>query len=334
MQYIKFYTHIWNDPKVRKLSTIAKLVWVYLCGNDQSNFIGLHILKLGTVADDLDISMEELTGHLQEILDLDMADWDEENRLIFIKNFLKYHPIGSQNQMKGVSSTLQTLPHSPLIKKFKQVLCDEIVIKKAGMNEKLIEVIDDFLEGKTEPPEEEDSHKPEEKTDTTDGTDTPPTKKIRVEDLVELWNQTCFPVLSQVMSIHDRRQRMIRVRMIERPDLKEWSEIFKKVIANPFLRGENDKGWRADFDWVLNPSNLAKVIEGKYDPKQTAAPQNKKPESTKDLWDFCKVCGKETLKTNTLEGYCQNCNPKKDEQMEKLQDLLKGIGKIMPDVKV
>jgi hypothetical protein len=32
-----------------------------------------------------------------------------------------------------------------------------------------------------------------------------------------------------------------------------------------------------------------------------------------------------------LEDYCQNCYPKKDEQMEKLQNLLGGIGQKIPE---
>jgi len=62
-----------------------------------------------------------------------------------------------------------------------------------------------------------------------------------------------------------RRLSTIRARLKERPDLEEWTGIFQRVISSPFLRGENDKGWRAGFDWVLNPSNLAKIIEGAYD---------------------------------------------------------------------
>ncbi len=37
-----------------------------------------------------------------------------------------------------------------------------------------------------------------------------------------------------------------------------------KVNLSPLLRGESG-GWKASFDWILNPSNLVKIVEGNYD---------------------------------------------------------------------
>jgi len=34
-----------------------------------------------------------------------------------------------------------------------------------------------------------------------------------------------------------------------------------------FLNGDNERGWTANFDWCLNPSNYAKIIEGNYSNK-------------------------------------------------------------------
>ena len=33
------------------------------------------------------------------------------------------------------------------------------------------------------------------------------------------------------------------------------------VSKNPHWMGRNERGWQADFDWVLNPSNFSKVLE-------------------------------------------------------------------------
>ena len=33
------------------------------------------------------------------------------------------------------------------------------------------------------------------------------------------------------------------------------------------MKGENDRNWRADFDWIMKPTNMCKVLEGKYDDK-------------------------------------------------------------------
>jgi hypothetical protein len=47
--------------------------------------------------------------------------------------------------------------------------------------------------------------------------------------------------------------------------LQEWQEIFRIMIATPFLCGSNDRDWKADFDWIIaNDGNAGKVLEGKY----------------------------------------------------------------------
>lgn len=49
---------------------------------------------------------------------------------------------------------------------------------------------------------------------------------------------------------------------------------FCKAVAlaqeSPFLRGDNDRGWKADFDWfIANETNVAKVLEGKYESRKS-----------------------------------------------------------------
>ena len=43
---------------------------------------------------------------------------------------------------------------------------------------------------------------------------------------------------------------------------------FEKINASAFCTGNNDRGWKADFDWFFtNGNNWVKVSEGKYDNK-------------------------------------------------------------------
>ncbi|HYW37938.1 MAG TPA: hypothetical protein VE957_07490 [Terriglobales bacterium] len=40
----------------------------------------------------------------------------------------------------------------------------------------------------------------------------------------------------------------------------------KKAASTLFLLGENDRGWKANFDWLIaNDTNCIAVLEGKYD---------------------------------------------------------------------
>jgi hypothetical protein len=70
--------------------------------------------------------------------------------------------------------------------------------------------------------------------------------------------------LKQMIKLTPARKTHLNAR------IKEWSydqvmEVFTKTKRSSFLMGENPRGWKADFDWLMNPNNFVKVIEGNYD---------------------------------------------------------------------
>jgi hypothetical protein len=46
--------------------------------------------------------------------------------------------------------------------------------------------------------------------------------------------------------------------------LEEFENACERANNTPFLIGKNDRGWKADFDFIIKPDNTAKIIEGKY----------------------------------------------------------------------
>ncbi len=96
-------------------------------------------------------------------------------------------------------------------------------------------------------------------------------------EIVDLFNMTCssFP---KVKSITESRKKAIGARWREIQSLDAFREIFTAAEASPFLKGSNDRGWRADFDWILKPSNWTKISEGNYTdrgPAPDPRPQNR-----------------------------------------------------------
>ena len=54
-------------------------------------------------------------------------------------------------------------------------------------------------------------------------------------------------------------------------EARNFEIVFAKIRGSPFLRGDSGK-WKADFNWVMNPTNILKIIEGNYDEiRQTTA---------------------------------------------------------------
>jgi hypothetical protein len=62
-----------------------------------------------------------------------------------------------------------------------------------------------------------------------------------------------------------RRARLKK--LLNKVGASGWSEILTRARASPFLCGANGSGWRADFDFLLRPSSIAKLLEGSYDDK-------------------------------------------------------------------
>ncbi len=83
---------------------------------------------------------------------------------------------------------------------------------------------------------------------------------------MELWNEHCG-TLPKVREITESRRRKLAARCRERPDFEqEFLAATQRAAQTPFLLGENERGWRANFDWLIrSDTNLVGILEGKYD---------------------------------------------------------------------
>lgn len=110
-------------------------------------------------------------------------------------------------------------------------------------------------------PEEEVEEEVEEEGEGNFGRQVSPPSR----SLFDLWNEVAQGSgLPRAREFTNGREKKCRSRMKER-SLDEWREIFELCASTPFLCGENERGWRIGFDWIVeNQENAAKVLEGKY----------------------------------------------------------------------
>lgn len=87
--------------------------------------------------------------------------------------------------------------------------------------------------------------------------------EIEFESVRELFNQKC-PLLPKAEMLTPKRKAAIRSRWHENGGITGFEKVFEIVNRSQLLTGNNERGWRASFDWILNPSNWAKIIEGNY----------------------------------------------------------------------
>ncbi len=88
---------------------------------------------------------------------------------------------------------------------------------------------------------------------------------------VELWNKMCGE-LPKVIAVNDERMRHLRSRRQDSFWVANLESAIKRIMASDFCKGKNDRGWKADFDWILQPNTAAKIMEGKYDNRKPTKP--------------------------------------------------------------
>jgi len=95
---------------------------------------------------------------------------------------------------------------------------------------------------------------------------------LPVERIVKKYNRTAeragLPIVR--LPLGAGRRAKLRTRWKDADFRRSYKQVLTKIAASPFLCGQNDRGWRASFDWLIrNDDNWRKVLEGKYDERRT-----------------------------------------------------------------
>ena len=80
---------------------------------------------------------------------------------------------------------------------------------------------------------------------------------------------TFCPHLTRLLKLTANRRRAAKRLAQSGLDLQTICTAFQRADTSAFLSGQGERGWKADFDWMIREDNLLKVLEGKYDNAQT-----------------------------------------------------------------
>lgn len=84
-------------------------------------------------------------------------------------------------------------------------------------------------------------------------------------EVLEAWQARMVPLgFPAIRKLTAQRERLLRARLKD-STLDEWLQAMAALERSAFCRGENDRGWRADFDFLLQPKSFTKLLEGAYD---------------------------------------------------------------------
>jgi uncharacterized protein YdaU (DUF1376 family) len=93
----------------------------------------------------------------------------------------------------------------------------------------------------------------------------PTAKPLSKREVIDAWQQRMVPQgFPAIRKMTGQRERQLAARLRD-STLDEWLQAMGALERSAFCRGENDRGWRADFDFLLQPKSFTKLLEGAYD---------------------------------------------------------------------
>lgn len=97
----------------------------------------------------------------------------------------------------------------------------------------------------------------------------------------EMWNALAGE-LPKIKEFSESRRKKVQARIRQGISLETFESAVRACTTKPFLRGENNRGWTATFDWLIdNDRNIEKAIMEPYGSvtqmPSSAAPKPKTP---------------------------------------------------------
>lgn len=108
-----------------------------------------------------------------------------------------------------------------------------------------------------------------------------------LETAVREYNQICKSLepLTGELSYHQGR---LVVEAFKELHGVSFAEYFRRVEASDYLTGRTSRGYKTNFNWLIRPENVAKVLSGKYDrnfESGTVTTSPAKKDYDEPLWD-------------------------------------------------
>jgi hypothetical protein len=82
---------------------------------------------------------------------------------------------------------------------------------------------------------------------------------------VDEWNVLAGEIgLSRVAKLTSTRQSKLTARLHDCGGIEGWRAALVKIRETPGLQGQNDRGWRATFDWLTGETAFTRLMEDYY----------------------------------------------------------------------
>lgn len=103
--------------------------------------------------------------------------------------------------------------------------------------------------------------------------DLAPAEPDDVQQAFDAYNATAQTAeLPKAQVLNTTRRASLKRRLKECGGLEGWAEALRKLEASSHCRGNNDRGWRADLDFLLQAQSFTRLMEGRYDDRKPQQP--------------------------------------------------------------
>lgn len=116
-----------------------------------------------------------------------------------------------------------------------------------------------------------------EKKKTMDSKESPSSSSSKqVDEFISLYHDVCKS-LPKIRVVTDTRKKAIKT-LLSKISLEEIKEAFEIIEKTPFLKGDNDRGWKPNIEFLAKHDNIVKILEGFYDfkPQKTNSYQEQR----------------------------------------------------------
>lgn len=298
-EYAKIAPQFWNGKTGKALKAKgpeAVVVALYLLTCPHANMLGLYYVSKTYIAVDTGLGLEGASKGLQWACEAGFCAYDEDTEVVWVKEMAAYQIAdrleAKDLRCKGVQKEYDSLPENPYLRGFYEKYAT--AFNMTSCRDSGAELVSP-LQAPSKPlrsQEQEQEQEQELKEPTVLVSDKSPTQAEPIavdrvdcpmQAIADVWNSTALsmPAVNPVAEWPDARRKAVKARWVDKLKLRKytdratgldyWSRLFDRVESSDFLTGRNGGTFSATLDWVMNPTNLAKIIENGYPNREALA---------------------------------------------------------------
>jgi hypothetical protein len=254
----------WDWAKRKGLSIDARTMALYLLTCPHANSLGCFRLPMAYLCDDLGINQRAAAATLEQLAATGFIHRDEESGWTWLTDYLEHNPIPNRNVGKAIEKLLAQVPSTVA---FYAALLE--AMSANGLDGDLIETLSKRLPNgidtvsRAEKPitQIQDQDLTHDQTHEQTGAAAPivvdETDDAKAfAEFVRCAEEFGWP---QPRRLDPDRRKKLNARLAEQ-GLEGWRQMLANARASDFLRTK----FALKLDWVLEPKNFRKVLEGNY----------------------------------------------------------------------